>query len=249
MLRLVALIVCLVSLPAKAQEIVLGLNQNEVAITATFDGAEILVFGAIKRDAPQIGGNLGIIIAVSGPEQQVTVRRKDRRVGIWVNTQSSQIEAAPSFYAVATSGPLREILSNGEDLTHSITLPRVIRSAETNGGDIGEFSNALIRIRARESLYQVLEETVNFEEATLFDTAIQLPANLTEGDYATRIYLTRDGQVVDIYETSIAVHKVGLERWLYRLAHDLPFAYGALSLALAILAGWLASAAFSGFRR
>ena len=61
--------------------------------------------------------------------------------------------------------------------------------------------------------------------------------------------LNRDGQVVDIYETTIEVHKVGLERWLFRLAHDLPLVYGALSLALAIAAGWLASAAFTAFRR
>lgn len=249
MIRLLAFVALLFANTAKAQEIVLGLNQNEVAITATFDGADILVFGAIKRDAPLIGGQLGIIIAVSGPQVPVTVRRKDQRLGIWVNAAAADMEAAPSFYAVASSAPLNEILTDGEDLTHSITLPRVIRSDETIGGDSGEFSEALIRIRSGEGLYQRLEGTVNFEEATLFDTAIRLPANLTEGDYPTRIFLTRDGQVVDIYETTIAVHKVGLERWLYNLAHDLPLVYGALSLALAIAAGWLASAAFTAFRR
>ena len=76
-----------------------------------------------------------------------------------------------------------------------------------------------------------------------------MPANLTEGFYVAKIFLTRDGNIVDEYETSIPVKKVGLERWLYNLAHDNAFLYGLMSLAIAIAAGWGASAVFSLFRR
>ena len=52
MMRLVCLLL-LLSLPAQAEEeIILGLSQNEIDITATFTGSEILLFGAIRRDAP-----------------------------------------------------------------------------------------------------------------------------------------------------------------------------------------------------
>lgn len=233
---------------ASAQDIVLGLGQEQVDINVTFEGAEIGIVGAIRHDGPAIGGIHGIIITVSGPQIPLTVRRKDRRYGIWINTEAEEVEAAPSFYAVATSHPLDEILTDGEDLANSITIPRVIRSIETSGGDTGEFTEALIRIQAGSDLYQLREGSVRFQEGILFDTTIELPANLIEGDYPTRIFLTRDGQVAEVYETTIEVRKVGLERWLYALAHDFPAAYGALSLALAILAGWLASAAFSAFR-
>ena len=74
MIRLVAFL-CLITLPAKAEEIVLGLSQDEVSITATFDGSDLLIFGAIKRDAPQPAGKHGIIVAVAGPEAPITVRR------------------------------------------------------------------------------------------------------------------------------------------------------------------------------
>ena len=76
-----------------------------------------------------------------------------------------------------------------------------------------------------------------------------MPANLTEGFYVTRIFLTRDGNVVDTYTTTIPVKKVGLERWLYNLAHESAMLYGLMSLAIAIGAGWLASAAFGLLRR
>ena len=83
----------------------------------------------------------------------------------------------------------------------------------------------------------------------LFKPSIAMPANLTEGEYRTRIYLTRSGKVVSEYETLIDVRKVGLERWLYTLSRQQPLIYGLLSLAIAIFSGWAASAIFTGLRR
>jgi len=109
----------LLSLPAAAAEeqVVLGLSQDRVAITADFDGSEILIFGAIKREAPiPDGPPLEVIVAVAGPSEPVTVRRKEKKFGIWVNTDSVLVDSAPSFYAVATSAPFNQIISDTEDL-------------------------------------------------------------------------------------------------------------------------------------
>ncbi|MCK0095142.1 TIGR02186 family protein [Yoonia sp. F2084L] len=249
MIRFVALFLML-ALPAKAEEIVLGLSRDEVAITATFEGSEILIFGAIKREAPiQADGDLGVIVTVAGPDEPVTVRKKDRRFGIWVNTESVEVDVAPTFYAVATNRPLNEILTATEDLNTRISTSRAIRSVGATVSGAERFTQALIRIRAGQGLYQTLPEGVWVEEESLFRTLIPLPANLTEGDYKVEIYLTRDRQIVDLYATTIPVKKVGLERWLYNLAHENPFLYGLMSLSIAIAAGWGASAAFSVFRR
>lgn len=249
MLRLLAF--CLIlAVPAKAEEIVLGLSRDEVAITATFEGSDILVFGAVKREAPIASdSDLGVIVTVAGPDRPVMVRRKDRRLGIWVNTDAVEVDAAPSFYAVATSAPMKDVLRDTEDLRHRITIPRAIRSVGATVDDSPAFTEALMRIRERSDLYQVLEGEVDLEQDTLFRTAITLPANLTEGDYEAHIFLTRDGTVIDEYITTIPVKKVGLERWLYNLAHEQALLYGLMSLAIAIASGWGASAAFSLLRR
>ena len=102
----------------------------------------------------------------------------------------------------------------------------------------------LIRIRTKNRLYQLSPESVIVAEQTLFRTSVALPANLTEGVYTARIFLTRNGNVVDTLETSIDVRKVGLERWLFRLAHEQPLIYGFLSLFIAVTAGWGASTVF-----
>ena len=240
----------LLAMPATAEEIVLGLSRDEVSITATFEGSEILIFGAIKRDGPvETEGDLGVIVTVAGPDRPVTVRKKDRRLGIWVNTESVDVDVAPTFYAVATNRPLEEILTFTEDLNTRISTKRAIRSVGATVEGAQSFTEALIRIRAGQGLYQTLPTGVSVEEEALFRTLIPLPANLTEGDYKAEIYLTRGREIVDFYVTTIPVQKVGLERWLYNLAHENPFFYGLMSLSIAIAAGWGASAAFSVLRR
>jgi len=251
MLRLITALFMLVT-PLAAEEIVLGLSRDEVAITATFNGSDVMIFGAVRREAPvPEGGPLEVIITLSGPMETVLVRRKERVLGIWANTDAVEVDEAPSFYAVATSAPMRETLSAVEDLRYGITIPRVIRSVGAPDTVINAktFTEALIRIRAAAGLYQILDSEVDIEKETLFRGQITLPAALTEGDYIAHIYITRDGQVVDDYETTIAVYKAGLERWLFEMSRNNPFWYGIMSLAIAISAGWLASAAFRIFQR
>ncbi|MEQ6250132.1 TIGR02186 family protein [Sulfitobacter sp. HNIBRBA3233] len=250
---LVSLLLAVWTLPAvAAEEVVLGLSKNEVSITTNFDGSEILVFGAVKREtAIPDGSELQVIVTVAGPSRAVVVRRKEKRFGIWVNTDAVEVDAAPSFYAINTSGDLDDILSAVEDQRHKITIPQAIRSvgAPQNISDAGAFTQSLIRIRKKSNLYQRNEGAVSVEEQTLFRTSVRLPAALTEGGYDTRIFLTRNGQVVAQYETLIDVRKVGLERWLFNLSREQSLLYGLMSLAIAIAAGWGASAVFGLLRR
>ena len=102
-MRVLAFLLCMIPLFASSEEIVLGMSQDEVAITATFDGSDILVFGAIKRESAIPEGELGVIVTIAGPSEPVAVHRKERRFGIWVNTETVEVDAAPSFYAIATS--------------------------------------------------------------------------------------------------------------------------------------------------
>ncbi|MEL6467600.1 MAG: TIGR02186 family protein [Pseudomonadota bacterium] len=244
------MITLLFALPAKAEEVVLGLSQDEVAITTSFDGSEILIFGAVKREAPVPEGELGVIVTIAGPSEPVTVRRKERRFGIWVNTDSVELDGAPSYYAVATSAPLDDVLGIRDNLEHKVSVPSMLRGVEAPSTvlDASAYVAALIRINTNAGTYQLLENKVVVDQDTLFRTRIRLPAALTEGAYETRIFLTRDSRVVASYETTIDVRKVGLERWLFTLSRENPFWYGLMSLAIAIAAGWGASAAFSLIR-
>ncbi|MFV2035638.1 MAG: TIGR02186 family protein [Halocynthiibacter sp.] len=253
LLRTLIASIILIALPALGgdETVVAGLSQNRVSITANFDGSEILIFGAVKREEPiPQTAPLQVIVTISGPSEAVMVRRKARRFGIWINTDAVLVDAAPSFYAVATTAPLTEILSDTDDLRYQISISRAIRSvgAAIASRESEKFTEAIIRVRSRNNLYQLLESQIVLSESTLFNTSVALPSNLTEGNYKTRIFLTREGKVIDAFETEIDVRKVGLERWIFNLAQERPLIYGLLSLFIAIVAGWGASAVFRYFR-
>ncbi|WP_272835781.1 TIGR02186 family protein [Paracoccus aestuarii] len=233
------------------EQVVAGLSNSAVAITTSFDGSDILIYGAVRRETPIPEGPLDVIVTIEAPSQPLTIWQKARRFGIWVNTDRVDIGAAPSFYAVATTRPLDQILAPDWDNRYRISLPLVLRAfaGAPEVADTRPYTEALLRLRQQDGHYRVEEGAVTLVQDTLFRTDIRLPANLLEGDYRARIFLLREGAVIDAYAAAIEVRKVGLERWLYRLAFDQPLLYGLMSLAVAVIAGWGASAAFRKLRR
>jgi len=249
-----ALLVLALGAAAPAQEsIVTGISTDNIALTANFDGSEIFVFGAIQREGPlpEQAAPLDIIITIKGPVRPLTVRRKERRFGIWVNTEAVDVREAPSFYAIAATGPIGELLSETERLRYGIGMDEAVRRVGSHPTitDTRPFGDAVVRIRKEEDKYQVLEGGVTVTADTLFQGRFRLPASLVEGDYAAEFFLVRERVVIFSGETNIVVQKTGIERWLYNLSINRPLAYGVLSVALALAAGWLAATAFSLARR
>ncbi|TPE49917.1 TIGR02186 family protein [Amaricoccus solimangrovi] len=239
---------------AARESVVTGLSTDRIALTARYEGSEILVFGAIRRDAPTPPG-MGppdVIITLKGPPKSVIIRRKDRRLGIWLNTEAVRVRGAPSYYAIASTRPLDAgLLTETERLRHQIGMDQAARRVEGVAGltDTSRFTEALARIREDRGLYSEQDEGVDLAQETLFQARFELPANLVEGDYDAEFFLVRDRRVISSAHTVITVEKEGIERWLYNLARQEPLLYGLLAVALALVCGWLANAAFARGRR
>jgi len=252
-LRALVLALVLAS-PAFAEEtFVTGLSTEEIALTANFSGSELFVFGAIRRDAPvdPAVDPLDIVITIKGPPNALTVRRKERRFGIWINTESVDVRDAPSFYAIATTGPLRDLLTETERLRFQIGMDHAVRkvSGHPTLDDTSSFTEAVVRLREKQELYEVLDGDVSLAEETLFQTSIAMPANIVEGIYKAEFFLVRDREVISSTTTDITVQKAGIERWIYNLSRQQPLIYGIMSVLVALLAGWLAAAAFRLIKR
>ncbi len=249
MTRLAAILafLCAAAMPARAEDIVAGLSQSHVSITTDFSGSEIFIYGAVKREAPiPEGPPLDVIVVVIGPSEPVAVRRKQRSFGIWVNGPAVQVDSAPSFYAVATTRPFRDVISYTDDLRYRVGLDHAVRLIGDTSDEVypEEYRKAVVRLRTAEGLYFEDSGAVTVTDETLFQTEVRLPANLVEGAYDARIFLLRDKQVISEYTATIQVEKVGLERWIYNLSQQQPALYGLLSIAIALAAGWLASTFF-----
>jgi uncharacterized protein (TIGR02186 family) len=254
--RLAALLVAWLAaaLPLAAQEgLVTGLSTDNIALTADFDGSEIFVFGAIRREGPidPEASPLDIIITIKGPSRSATVRRKSWRFGVWLNTDTVVVREAPTFYAIATTRPLAGLLTETERLRYGIGMDQAVRRVGSHPtlADTSSFAEAVVRIREADGLYGLRNGAVSVAEDTLFQAHFELPANLTEGNYLAEFFLVRDHAVISSGATTIVVEKTGIERWLYNLSRQQPLIYGLMSVALALAAGWLAATAFRLARR
>ena len=190
-------------------------------------------------------GKLDVIIEVSGPPTETLVRRKERKIIIWVNAASVEIERAPSFYTIAATGPIEELVTESERFLRNLGLDFAVRVTDEAEE---EFREAVIRIHQKEGTYATEITPVKLTEETLFTTILKMPVNVVEGEYTVKTLLVRDRRVISSSISTITVQKTGIEKWLYTLAHEQAFIYGLLSLAVALLAGWGASEIFRRIR-
>ncbi|MBI1207038.1 MAG: hypothetical protein GC191_07080 [Azospirillum sp.] len=218
-----------------AQPLVADLSRHLVAITTGFTGAEVVLFGATD-------GAGDVAVVVTGPRSGVTVRRKNRVAGIWVNTLGLHFDPVPAFYAVATSKPLETFVNPSVLERHQIGLEHLrLEPVEPVARDKAvEFRDALIRNMQRQKLYGSSLGQVAFLGDKLFRTSLLFPANVPTGLYTVGVFLITNGNVVSAQTTPLAVSKIGVSDEIFEFSQRQPLLYGVLAVIGAVFAGWLA---------
>ncbi|MEO8300523.1 MAG: TIGR02186 family protein, partial [Rhizomicrobium sp.] len=92
---LMCLLVAMRGGAASAEDLVSGISQDTIQITSNYTGTDIVVFGAIERPQGVQGRN--IVVVVRGPDQDMTVRRRNRIAGIWINSDAARFEGMPAY--------------------------------------------------------------------------------------------------------------------------------------------------------
>src|SRR5690606_22588329 len=86
-------------------------SARSIEIRYSFTGAQLLLFGAILYPGGRVpADDAEIAIVVKGPVEPVVVREKQKIAGIWMNADSHRFRSAPSFYAIASSRPISELV-------------------------------------------------------------------------------------------------------------------------------------------
>ena len=225
--------------PARAEALVADLTSHLIAITTGFTGASVVLFGAI--DGP---GDVAVV--VRGPDRDVTVRRKSRVAGIWMNSEEVIFGNVASFYFVAASRPLEEIISPATAAFYRLGVTNLEMKPEgmTPPHLADEFVTAFVRTQQRARLFPNSLGKVNFIGERLFRTTIEFPSNVPTGTYLVQVFLVRDRDVVSGQTTPLVVSKVGIDADVFGFAGRQPGLYGAIAVLTAMAAGWLASLPF-----
>ena len=238
------------------EEIQMGISLDTVEVNSDFSGSEIAVFGTIENPdkLAQTLNEYSVVVAITGPMEEVTVRRKERLFGIWMNRQSRVYRNVPSFYALAANRDLAAIAPEPVLKENAIGVDRIPLSLFSTGGvtftqPAPEFASSLRRVRREKRLFTEDTSGVVFLGSTLFRANLRLPSNVPIGKHSVTAYLFRNGEMLASREGSFKVEKAGFEKFMYTLAHTYGFWYGALAVIAALVTGWLASVIFGGGRK
>jgi len=225
-------------------------STRQVAITSSFTGTEILVFGAVENSqqlSPE-AGTYDVVVVVEGALAPAVVRRKSRVGGLWINTEAMRFAPLPSYYAVASTRPVDEFADNAIldanqiGFEHIRMVPLEEAGARlTDPAKIADFKEALIRLKERERVYVKSEFGVSFIGRSLFRATISLPPNVPVGPLVARVYLFKEGKLLGQYKSRVMLEREGIERYLHDLAIGRPLTYGVVSVVLAAAAGLAAA--------
>lgn len=223
-------------------------STRQVAITSSFTGTEILVFGAVANSvqpSPE-AGTYDVIVVVEGMPAPVVVRRKARVGGIWINTRSVRFASAPSYYAIASTRPIDEIAERGVLDAHAIGFEHVpmVPFDVFDPAELPAFKDALIRLKEDERVYVKSDFGVSFIGRSLFRATIALPPNVPVGPLTAHVYLFRDGKMLGEYNSRVMLQREGIERYIHDTAMSQPLLYGIVTVLLAGASGLAAAFAF-----
>lgn len=237
----------LLSAAAPQPKLVPDVSQREVEIRYSFTGAELLLFGAILYPGGKVPADpADIIVVLRGPSQQVMMREKRQIAGIWLNAESAEFLTAPSFYAVASSRPIRDMVDERTAAIYELGLDKLQLSPSSlnSGPVIDRFAAGLTDLRKRNGLFVERPGAVQITDGVLYQARLPLSARVIVGTYTAETFLVRDGRVLAAAVREIEVRKSGFERLMGVFADRQPFFYGvtavAMALSMGLLAGYLA---------
>ena len=236
------IIVSAPDLKAKNQ-IVADLSQDNVEISTDFLGAKILLFGAYD-------GKKGddIIIVVTGPKGLVTVQKKEKVFGVWVNTQKINYINSPKYLNILSNRDINDILNQRTRKIAEIGLNNL--NVRIQPGKVVSkekekiWRKALTRNMLKSKLWSLNENSVYLNKDVLFRSYLTLPSNVPTGIFNVKILHYRNNKLISKETSTINVLKSGISAEIYNIAQNYSTLYGIFAVLLAVLIGWITNLIF-----
>src|SRR5713226_2042652 len=183
-------------LPARAERLIVSVSNHRVTVTPNYSGEELVLFGSVEKDgsATATRASYDLVVTGAGPRSATVTRRKERKFGIWVNTDYRQFLKVPTYLALFSNRPFDAIASPEVQRRQQLGLNNVLLTQRV-GPDYADvvpndaFRSAFVRLRSEHGLYREETSAVTFLPPTLFRAGIPLPAEVPIGTYDVEIKL------------------------------------------------------------
>jgi len=247
--RVVLALVAFFALSAQRDPILVPeVSQHEIQVRQGFTGTELLLFGAIlDADGRRAQQPYDIVVVLKGPTQPILLREKEKRLGMWVNVHSTAFRSAPSFFAVASSRPVGEIVDPRTAAIYELGLDflQLSPAGAIDPAEQARFTGGLVDLRRREGLFREEPGGVRINDGVLYQARMAVPSNVVTGQYTAETFAIARGRVIASAVARVEVRKLGFERFVARHAEESPLLYGLFAVGLSLLMGWLAGRVFA----
>jgi uncharacterized protein (TIGR02186 family) len=228
-------------------KLVPDISARSIEIRYSFTGAQLLLFGAILYPGGRVPRHpADVIVVLKGPVEPILMREKQKIAGVWMNADSNRFRSAPSYYAVASSAPVRKLVDERTAAIYELGLQDLQLSP--GGGALPDkerrFEAGLLDLRKRSGLYAENPHGVEISEGVLYRARISIPSQVPVGTYTAETFLVDDGKVIAAATKEIEIGKSGFERYVALAARRHGFLYGLAAVALSLGLGWAAALAF-----
>ena len=221
---------------AAKEKVIAEFFDNKIKIDVGFTGAKLSFFGAI--DVPG-----DVVVAITGPRKNIKVRKKEKKIGFWINSESENFFDVPSFYYVASNKPLDDLDASKAFFINQIGFKNIRfaggEDREKNERDI--WKNGIIESMVKLGRYNLREENIKLSDEKLFKTEFNFSSDILEGEYIVDTLLLKSGNVLGVKRSFINVSKSGLGQKIHFMANSHSLSYGLIAVLFAVLFGFLSN--------
>ncbi len=212
--------------------IIADISDNKINIDVGFKGAKLLFFGVIDEEGD-------VVVSVTGPRKTVKVRKKEKKMGLWLNSDTKVFFDVPSYYYVASTRPLKELHAENVMQINQVGIENIRFAGAEEHEERSSWVNGIIKSMIEVGRYKPEQGLIQISDKRLFKTELNFSAELVDGQYLVDTLLLKNGAVIAARRSFINVSKTGYGEKIYKMANNNSLLYGLAAVFFAFIFGFI----------
>jgi len=190
-----------------------------------------------------------IVVRVAGPEGPLTVKKKGKKYGLWMNVGEVHYASVPSLYILRTSRALDKIATRQELCRLKLGFDALRDAIGESEDGARELFPELVKLKQKDGLFSCEEGCVQLvpigsraQEAT---AEFLLPPSAPMDDYTVEVFAFHDHQGELLGTAVVHLRRSSIVSSIASLAANHGLLYGCLAVLAAVLAGLFTGFIFS----
>ena len=212
--------------------IIADISDNKINIDVGFKGAKLLFFGVIDDEGD-------VVVSVTGPRKTIEVRKKEKKMGLWLNSDTKVFFDVPSYYYVASTRPLKELDAENVLQINQVGIENIRFAGAEEQEERSSWVNGIIKSMIESGRYNPEQGLIQISDKRLFKTELNFSAELVDGQYLVDTLLLNEGAVIAARRSFINVSKTGYGEKIYKMANNNSLLYGLTAVFFAFIFGFI----------